>query len=289
MKHFVISRSRHDKKMDMQTSHFHDRYEVYYLLSGERFYFIDNQMHLVQAGDLVFIDRYALHQTRDTGIAHHERILIEFSEQYLGTLHEEMAPIFPILFKKGGLILRLHSEQRQQVASMLMGMLHESQEDRLLRDLKLRLVLSEFLIWAARHAPERAQERDVFHPTLRSIISWISANFRDTNVKLEQLSKQFSISKYYLCRLFKQGTGYTFTQYVNLLRVREAQRLLRETDLKIMTISEQSGFDNVHHFCRVFKQLSHQSPIQYRKEHTKQFPLYASPEAAVTSEKSLMK
>ena len=47
-----IERSRHDQRMDMMYSHFHDRYEIYYLLSGERFYFIDNQMHLVQAGDL---------------------------------------------------------------------------------------------------------------------------------------------------------------------------------------------------------------------------------------------
>src|SRR5690606_23494488 len=121
--HIVVARSRHDQKMDMESSHFHDRYEIYYLLSGERFYFIDHAMHLVQAGDLVFIDRYALHQTRDTGISHHERILIEFHQESLEFIFDQLSDALPLLFKKGGQIIRFQGGERKRIEMILFEML----------------------------------------------------------------------------------------------------------------------------------------------------------------------
>lgn len=264
-----IERSRHDQKMDMPFSHFHDRYEIYYLLSGERFYFIDNRMHLVQAGDLVFIDRYALHQTRDTGISHHERILISFAHEAVEHIGSDIDHLMSELFIRGGQIIRFYGEEKKRIEAHLYEMLQEEKGQRPLHELHLTTLLVQLMIRAARNVPQTPEQRDVFHPTLREIIGWISVHFRDPALKLEQVSERFAISKYYLCRLFKQDTGYTFTHYVNLLRIREAQRLLRETDDKVMTICEQSGFENIHHFCRVFKQVSHMSPLQYRKEHTR--------------------
>lgn len=269
-KKLVVARSRYDEKMDMPESHFHDRYEIYYLLSGERFYFIDHRMHLVQAGDLVFIDRYALHQTRDTGISHHERILIEFPHDFLEPLSGELAEIMPQLFRKGGYVIRLQDEERRRIEAMLFEMLSDAAGERRFAELHLKLQLAQLLVRAARITPQSIEHRDVFHPTLREIIGWISTNFRDPALKLEDVSERFAISKYYLCRLFKQDTGYTFTHYVNLLRIREAQRLLRETNEKVVTISEMAGFENLHHFCRVFKQVSRVSPLQYRKSYLKE-------------------
>jgi len=277
-KTIVVGRSRYDEKMDMAESHFHDRYEIYYLLSGERFYFIDHRMHFVQAGDLVFIDRYALHQTRDTGISHHERILIEFPQEFLEPLYGELAEILPLMFRKGGYIIRLQDEERRRIEAMLFEILSDAEGERKYAELHLKLQLAELLIRAARITPQTVDHRDVFHPTLREIISWISVNFRNPDLKLEDVSEKFAISKYYLCRLFKQDTGYTFTHYVNLLRIREAQRLLRETDEKVVTISEMAGFENLHHFCRVFKQISRVSPLQYRKNHLKEMAVKRLPD-----------
>lgn len=271
-----IERSRYDQKMDMPFSHFHDRYEIYYLLSGERFYFIENRMHLVQAGDLVFIDRYALHQTRDTGISHHERILISFAHEAIEHIGGEIGQLLSELFIRDGRIIRFHGEEKRRIETLLIEMLQEGEKERSLGELHLKMLLVQLLIRAVRNKPQTPEQRDVFHPTLREIISWISVQFRDPSLKLEQVSQRFAISKYYLCRLFKQDTGYTFTHYVNLLRIREAQRLLRETDDKVMTICERSGFENIHHFCRVFKQISHLSPLQYRKEHTKDQPNHST-------------
>lgn len=106
---------------------------------------------------------------------------------------------------------------------------------------------------------------DIFHPTMREAVHWISLNFQNSSLTLDDVCAKFSLSKYYFCRLFKSHTGYTFIQYVNMLRVREAQQLLIENSSKVIDIAAQVGFENIHHFCRVFKQITGTPPLQYRK------------------------
>jgi transcriptional regulator GlxA family with amidase domain len=54
-------------------------------------------------------------------------------------------------------------------------------------------------------------------------------------------------------------------QYVTRLRVREAQRLLRETDLPVATISTMVGFDDPLYFSRRFRQLVGDAPRVWRR------------------------
>ncbi|MFC3769380.1 helix-turn-helix transcriptional regulator [Paenibacillus sp. GCM10012303] len=52
---------------------------------------------------------------------------------------------------------------------------------------------------------------------------------------------------------------------VNHVRMNEAKRLLRETEWKVLRIAEQVGFDSIAYFGRVFKEMVHLSPVQYRR------------------------
>src|SRR5690606_23183643 len=58
-------------------------YEVYYLVSGERRYFIHDETYHVASGNIVFIPPNWLHRTMDAGSPKYERILIQFSEAIL--------------------------------------------------------------------------------------------------------------------------------------------------------------------------------------------------------------
>ncbi|MNY59192.1 HTH-type transcriptional activator RhaR [compost metagenome] len=64
--------------------------------------------------------------------------------------------------------------------------------------------------------------------------------------------------------MFKEVTGFGFSEYVNLTRVRQAQLLLKETGISVTAVSEQCGFGNFSHFGKIFKQLSGVSPREYR-------------------------
>ena len=63
------------------------------------------------------------------------------------------------------------------------------------------------------------------------------------------------------------GSGFAsqfLPQFLNEFRVKDAQRLLKETDASIQNIFEESGFNSITTFNRVFKELSGDSPTEYR-------------------------
>lgn len=96
------------------------------------------------------------------------------------------------------------------------------------------------------------------------LLSFVQTHFRESWT-LEDLARRFSFHPNYLSRVFRKNTGYTLPEYVNELRLREAGRLLRNTDLSILDVSLACGFDHLSWFNRSFKKTQGQSPRAYRK------------------------
>ena len=83
-------------------------------------------------------------------------------------------------------------------------------------------------------------------------------------ISLAQVAEKANLSKGAFCRFFKLRTLKTFTQYLQQLRIAEAQKLLIETDLGISQIAFQVGFENLSFFNRSFKGIVGKSPRVYR-------------------------
>lgn len=95
-------------------------------------------------------------------------------------------------------------------------------------------------------------------------ISILEKNVGDF-ISLEALAAQVGISKFYLIRLFKEQTGFTPKEYANTLNLKKACKLLKETNLSILEISQTLGFCNQYHFSKNFKLFSGYSPTKFRK------------------------
>ena len=74
------------------------------------------------------------------------------------------------------------------------------------------------------------------------------------------ISMNYSLFSY----SFKQYTGSNFVNYLKEIRMREAKKLLTETDMKIIEISQAVGYDNEKHFMKIFKATCGVSPTEYR-------------------------
>jgi ligand-binding sensor protein/AraC-like DNA-binding protein len=83
---------------------------------------------------------------------------------------------------------------------------------------------------------------------------------------LDDVAAICNISTSYFSRLFKRETGLSFPNFINELRVNKAKDLLIQTDLPIMSISNDLGFDECTYFIRVFKQSVNATPASYRKK-----------------------
>ena len=81
---------------------------------------------------------------------------------------------------------------------------------------------------------------------------------------LQNLSDQFMVSKTYLCRIFKAGTGQSPIERLLDLKIKEAKRFIRKEEENMTQIAEQLGFTSIHHFTRAFKGRTGLSPSAYK-------------------------
>ncbi len=90
----------------------------------------------------------------------------------------------------------------------------------------------------------------------------------DKDLSLDTVSKQFHFSSRYFAHIFKQYTGGNYTAYVNGVRMEEAKRLLKMSDLTINEIAGRVGYGDMGHFSRNFKSVVGKRPSEYRRERT---------------------
>lgn len=252
-----------------RTQHMHDMYEMYYLYEGERMYFIRDRSYLILPGDLVLINRRELHATSDSGQWGHARVVINFSDAFLGGALAE-APYLLDALDHGSPVLRLDLASRRIVQRILGSMTDEAREPGAgqSQTFALRHYLIELLLFASRFVgqyPVASPEHvSPLHYKISSIVRFINSNYAEP-VRLDELAGRFQISPAYLSRMFKEITGFSLVAYVNLVRIQEAQRLLQETNDKVISIAEQVGFGSLVQFGRAFRQIAKITPLRYRQ------------------------
>ena len=99
---------------------------------------------------------------------------------------------------------------------------------------------------------------------IKQAILYIQENYaKDLNMAVisNEISMNYSLFSYQ----FKEYTGTNFVNYLKGIRMEAAKKLLVETDLMIMEISQKVGYDNEKHFMKTFKGYYGVSPSEYRK------------------------
>ncbi|QAY66681.1 AraC family transcriptional regulator [Paenibacillus protaetiae] len=252
----------------MEADHYHPYYEMYYMLSGQRIYFVGDRSYPVEQGDLVFIAPDELHQTMHAGEPEHDRLIMHFGPWYLSRFAPAEQELLLSPFRQASKVIRLPRQEHWQIDQLLRRLLAEIRDKPPGYELTPGLAVTELLLGVARylqqHEPVPIYHDTPLHAKISEIVRHINAHFAEP-ITLAALSEQFYISPYYLSRKFKEITGFPFTDYILLTRVKEAQRLLRETDRNISDIAAEVGFDNFSHFGKTFKRIAKLSPRDYRK------------------------
>jgi AraC-like DNA-binding protein len=98
----------------------------------------------------------------------------------------------------------------------------------------------------------------------QQIMAYIGNNYSNPNLKLADVAEVTDVTENDVSELLREGTGKNFRQYLNFVRMNEAARLLKESDLQVSEIASAVGYNNIQHFNRVFKEFFEVSPKQYR-------------------------
>jgi len=92
----------------------------------------------------------------------------------------------------------------------------------------------------------------------------VMERFRDT-LTINDLAHEAALSANHLIRTYKQVFGVTPHQHIVSLRIKEAGRLLRKTEMPVSDICSAVGFESLGSFSTAFQRETGNSPLKYRK------------------------
>lgn len=253
--------------INMDFQHFHQFYEIMILLDGKAKHIIEGEPFEIHPFDIVLLRPAVLHKSQYLPGAPMKRLIVNFS---LPTDQNALSPLIAkalACFEQPLPIVRLPEEARSEVFAPINHIFRLSRQPDELRDLMLHAKFIEFLCALTRVATNNlyqpALQTDSISGKIYSITGYIHANYPQ-DLSLEEIAKQFYISPYYLSHQFKNVTGFTLVNYIQMTRVRNAQQLLLYTDMKISQITDACGFTSFSQFNRVFNKFCHTSPSSFR-------------------------
>lgn len=268
-----IDRIIRDYDYTMPSKHVHDDYEIYYLLEGDRYYFIENKTYLINEGSLVFINKGQIHKTGNASKSYHDRILITLKEGAISTFLSSVCNIsLSDFFESNNGVINLDSATQDCVKSILLGIVDEIQQKKQHYEASVLMKLCSLFILAIRCSTCKNPldilnlSNTAMHKKVGEVASYITSNCAGAK-SLDELSKHFFISKCYLSRIFKEVTGFTVSEYININRIKEAKNLLLTTNFSMTEISHIIGYESITYFEKVFFKFTETSPLKYRKQH----------------------
>lgn len=237
-------------RQQMPSMHYHSSYELYYLDSGTREYFVEDKFFSVAAGSFVLIPPSTFHRT---GGSYARRVLIGFTHEFLEKTYTADAIEYMLMcFNK--IMISPSEKTLAKCKSLLNSLNHCSSE-------------KEFAIYLGTLLCElsKCDEEVTYNRQMSALIEYINMNFADIH-SIEQIADHFYISKYHLCHLFKNTMNLTVMEYLNNIKIKNACDYLINTDKKVLEISQLCGFSSSAYFSNVFKKYTDLSPNDYRKK-----------------------
>lgn len=228
-------------------THWHEFYEIEYILSGSGTYTIDGHEYPIRPGMIFFMTPVNFHSVNALDA---EIYNIMFSGSACNKIY------LSALLKNSGTTALSTDEKEQAFFEAVF---------RELTDEKNKDIYPLFVDCVAAKICKKITDKKSKPLTVsQSAILYISDNFR-TPISLKSAAEHIGISPTYLSETFKKQTGTGFKEYVNSLRFEYAGKLLLHSDMTVIEICNESGFEDYANFIRRFKKNFGVSPTQYRK------------------------
>ncbi len=113
-------------------------------------------------------------------------------------------------------------------------------------------------------------EDHVESPVISRAKQYINAHL-DERITLDEVAAHVCVSPFYFCKIFKQATGMTLTEYVNRRRVEWAKRKLMNPHARVTEVAFDVGYQSLSQFNRSFLRYAGESPTKFREQtHTDQ-------------------
>lgn len=264
--------------------HTHDSIQIDYIYSGSARHLVHDNVCEVTRGDIFVIPPFVPHMLAPDGDNPVEIVEFEFLPGFINPAFDsvttseafwDFAYIEPFLVEENLVKPRLNLAGKIQieVENLLNEALRENKQRQPGFELLIKALLLKLLVIVGRELTEdlsASKARPLFdrhRDAIKGAINYIEEHFTE-NLTINSVAKAFMLSPSFFSYLFKNLTSKTFTEYLKDLRIAKAAEMLKTSDKSVTEICFESGFNNLNHFNRTFKQCIGVSPGAYRRENS---------------------
>jgi AraC-like DNA-binding protein len=252
--------------------HYHTSLEIGCCISGEGEFFFGSKQYSVVPGDIFIVNHQERHIACSAEhnpstylflnfdpcllLAEDERLLLPFSIP-----SERLQNLIPAASGLARMILPLMEGIRSELESKQEGY------HMLVKGLLLQICAHLLRYYSSEIDPAAWRKLTASFSKFRLISDYMQDNFHQP-LELSQLAETLQLSSSRVSRLFQEVLGRGFKDYLLLLRLAEARRLLVRTDMPVTEVCFASGFQSVSSFYRLFAKAEGVSPTVYRNKYS---------------------
>ena len=253
-----VVKRHHDKNEQLFEKHLHNNLlQFFYFEKGEAMIYCGRNHYAVTPENVILINNNEIHNS-DLLSESVELFIIKIdlnlldlctipvcNEKYISPIKQNM-----ILFHN-----KIESENIKKILRRMIAEYEEKPNGYELQLLSLiyRIISELFVSEVAKSLCKRnAEQLGKSRAGFQRVLEYIEMNY-ESEIKLSYAAKLSGMSKGYFCACFKQMTGKSFTEYLNLFRVEKAAILLELGQASMGYIAVSVGFEDVCCFCQIFK------------------------------------
>ena len=236
--------------------HTHNHMELFFIVGGKGQFLIEDQLHPVDANNLVMIN---------PNVTHTEVSLNAQPLEYI-VLGIEGVELANSITSNGQFSILDHFESAE-ISGCLRNILREMEQKNPGYEDVCQAYMEILIIRLMRTAVLAVPAEPQTISTNRQcavVRRYIDLHFKEA-LTLEQLAEEGHMNKFYLSHAFKREYGISPINYMIAKRIEESKYLLAETDLSLSQIAQMLGFSSLSYFSQVFRRTQEVSPKGYRQ------------------------
>ena len=242
------------KKNMLVVPHTHEYYQYLYVKSGSGSIEANGEKSPLNVGYIHILPPGVQHsiESSNEGMTTYE---LKF---YANDENDENVPKEPMMLDI--------SDTRAE--SVFKGMFNEMTNMHSFYEEMLSVKIEELHLWLKRtqNSSEKEEKRSSYSPKFTEVIFYMEQRYYD-DISLKTLSDIAHMEKIYFLKKFKAEVGTTPVNYLRKLRINKSKKLLLNSEFNITQIAAAVGFQSIHHFSNVFKDIVGMSPSEYKELH----------------------
>lgn len=238
-------------------AHKHDFVELVFVFSGTCTHTVEGQSFQQGAGTFTIVNSFTRH-----ALAAAPDCLCLTTKVRIETFRGFHVPNLPLL----AVPVSFDCGDDAFMRDMLLTIYEQQTNEACYHDEIMSLLLQSVLVYCMQNFRDTVKflyAGTKLEGRMLEIMNYIFENYQ--NMTLRGLAQHFGYSEPYLCKLFREKSGLTFTQILREFKLKQAKKLLQTTDQKLNEICDSIGYSDTTQFIRDFKQQYGNTPAKYRK------------------------